>query len=602
MDLNAILNILKQKVGQAGTDIGNTVSQDYGQLVSAANQGVKDINTALDKTPVLGNIRQFFGQQQQADVLSQYSKQLAMGATEDQARRATQQATKEQQLVNMTMGATGTLENVGKNVAKSVGQAVAPKLEELTTNTIKQLGGRASVSKQFIQDTLKQPQLKQVEKDIIGNILKHEGDVVDVKSFANKVVHELLPLEKKVLDEKTALDEYGARWDSIRLPEEVRGDVANYEEVIYESPVKTTAGEVHFPERTDYYFGHTRRENMADGVTRRIIEDQSDLYQKGGLDTESWKNLNYKGSKFYGIDAEKNSAIAHDKKVKKIAKLYQYTDPTAHYRMAREEVAQAAKDGKTALQFPTGETAMRVEGLAGEEGSISVPYNINAGETFNYADGEMMVVTDYGSSVDAVPYERIENHFDFDQVKSEEADALVDDFLYEADKGDFSRLQNLPDDIKKKWENEVEAGTWDKNKNYDEARRWAEKEIEDRYSDAEDFASQWSEETGRMYFASQDNGIYVLKDGSDSFIETFDKGTPDNVELDVDTDHPIYKFYQNQLGKYLRTKYNAHEIVDENGVSWNQVDIKPEHKGPVEAFGLAPLLFQQQQQDNSGVK
>lgn len=31
--------------------------------------------------------------------------------------------------------------------------------------------------------------------------------------------------------------------------------------------------------------------------------------------------------------------------------------------MVREEIATAAKDGKTKLQFPTGETAMKVEGL-----------------------------------------------------------------------------------------------------------------------------------------------------------------------------------------------------------------------------------------------
>lgn len=31
--------------------------------------------------------------------------------------------------------------------------------------------------------------------------------------------------------------------------------------------------------------------------------------------------------------------------------------------MAREEIAKAVKDGKTKVQFPTGETAMKIEGL-----------------------------------------------------------------------------------------------------------------------------------------------------------------------------------------------------------------------------------------------
>lgn len=46
-----------------------------------------------------------------------------------------------------------------------------------------------------------------------------------------------------------------------------------------------------------------------------------------------------------------------------IGKLNQYENPSIHFRMVREEIAQAAKDGKTKLQFPTGETAMSVEGL-----------------------------------------------------------------------------------------------------------------------------------------------------------------------------------------------------------------------------------------------
>ncbi len=46
-----------------------------------------------------------------------------------------------------------------------------------------------------------------------------------------------------------------------------------------------------------------------------------------------------------------------------IKKLEQYNDPTAHFRMIREEIAQAAVDGIQKLQFPTGETAMKIEGL-----------------------------------------------------------------------------------------------------------------------------------------------------------------------------------------------------------------------------------------------
>jgi len=57
-------------------------------------------------------------------------------------------------------------------------------------------------------------------------------------------------------------------------------------------------------------------------------------------------------------------------------KLYQYNDPTAHFRMIREEIKKASQDGKTKLQFPTGETAMKIEGL-GEATSFYRGVNTN---------------------------------------------------------------------------------------------------------------------------------------------------------------------------------------------------------------------------------
>jgi hypothetical protein len=42
--------------------------------------------------------------------------------------------------------------------------------------------------------------------------------------------------------------------------------------------------------------------------------------------------------------------------------------------MVREEIKKAAQDGKTKLQFPTGETAMKIEGL-GDEHSYGIYEN-----------------------------------------------------------------------------------------------------------------------------------------------------------------------------------------------------------------------------------
>ena len=58
----------------------------------------------------------------------------------------------------------------------------------------------------------------------------------------------------------------------------------------------------------------------------------------------------------------------------------------------------------------------------------------------------------------------------------------------------------------------------------------------------------------------------------------------------VDTNNPIYKFYEKDIGKYLQNKYGAKQIMDDRGVLWYEVPIKKEQsKLPVEAFGVLPL-------------
>ena len=78
------------------------------------------------------------------------------------------------------------------------------------------------------------------------------------------------------------------------------------------------------------------------------------------------------------------------------------------------------------------------------------------------------------------------------------------------------------------------------------------------------------------------------KESVDNLSETFD------ISGKVDTQNPIYKFYEKEMGKYLKSKYNAKEVIDDQGVSWYEVDIKPDMKGPIEAFGIGviPLATQ----------
>ncbi|MEK6829653.1 MAG: hypothetical protein AABY15_06035, partial [Nanoarchaeota archaeon] len=163
-----------------------------------------------------------------------------------------------------------------------------------------------------------------------------------------------------------------------------------------------------------------RFEDMADGKTRKILETQSDLFQKGAFEREgqgisrmpdiaSWmSNKASKSFKYidnpellakdavkefqlnkadtqsiqtfaknleeiqYGEATKKSfqklSEMVKDipsPRAEELSKLEPYSsnDPLAHLRTFREEVKRAAQDGKDTLLIPTGETAMKIEGL-----------------------------------------------------------------------------------------------------------------------------------------------------------------------------------------------------------------------------------------------
>lgn len=482
------------------------------------------------------------------------------------------------------------------------------KAPTLTLKTLEKLGNRTTVNKQFISDLTNTGDIKQVERDLIRQVLETTPNgPVNIQEFKQKVQSELLPLNvvnirlskakaKKQLenigvffeedmagevimvdknDNALEYDElptytqglvntylsgaetYGQlknqnKYEFVNLPYELRGNVLNYKENIYESPIKTSAGDVHFVGTTDSYFGHTRVEDMADGTTRRIIEVQSDLYQKGNLEREKGipKTVIYQDKEYLYRDSsrgyvrlgnledagkplssvpmvkeikESEAVFKYDEsKLKEKAKLYQYNDPTAHFRMVREEITKAAIDEKKTLLFPTGETAMKIEGLGetsnffsasnkpGMEGMFDVklkPENLNVGEEV-FGNGDKWVITE-----------------------------ILGDGKFKASKK--LNVQQRHD----KYVVFIDGEPQTVHTTRKEAEDW----IQNAYK-------------------------------SNSFTETFD------ISGKVDTNNPIYRFYEKDLGKYLTNKYKAEIFTDNKGVSWYKVDIKPEMADIVEAF------------------
>lgn len=407
--------------------------------------------------------------------------------------------------------------------------------QDLSTKLLEKLKGRTTVSRQYIEDLSNSPDLKQAERDLIRNTLKDEGDQISVPDFANRVKSELLPLKAK--KHKNLNEEFGG-YEGTTLPEELRGPVYEYNERVYESPIKTSAGSVHpgLP-KTDSYFAHSRYEDLANrldefgqpdkaGKTRRVIELQSDLFQKGRLESEMGGLVKTRA------EAEELAGFRGSKDIprsqEEFAKLEPYRN-TWHERVIREEVKQAAKDGKTKLQFPTGETAMKIEGLGERNtwrttGSDNLPPNYGIDSPLTMIGDEKPIVgleiTDGNS--DWI----ITDVLGDGKFKAVPKDGVTDDLAYFNDAyGTTKGVKRLPD--------------------------------------------------GNYY---QPNDA-----------ETFD------ISGKVDTENPIYRFYNKEVRKYLVNKYGAKEIVDPQGVSWIEVKITPEMRRlPVEAFGVGavPLLNQ----------
>lgn len=411
---------------------------------------------------------------------------------------------------------------------------------DLTTKVLNDLKGKSTVSRQFISDLTNKPALKQPERDLIRSVLEEFDGQVPVQEFADKVKARLLPVKTYEISAES-------RYENITLPSEVRGDVENYVERIFTSPIKNSAGGVHFDgDVFPDYFAHTRIEDMADDSTRRVIEVQSDLFQKGRLEGEYKNPSDLSGYPYANIPTE--ATLADD--LAKMRATGRYTeDELARYatqereaiskftnreselaqlqpyrntwweRIVREEVRNAAQDGKTKLQFPTGETAMKIEGLGSvDRWTTEVP----GSSVFRELTTDNMAI---GNKIAQV-----------------RGDGLVDDWIITDVLGD-GKFMAVP------------------KAQYEDITR-AAKSLEgtDKARDLE--------------------------------LDLFRASEQFDISGKVDTSNPIYKFYEKDVQKYLKRNYNARNVTDENGVQWVEFDVPNDaDQLPIEAFGIAPLLL-----------
>ena len=177
--------------------------------------------------------------------------------------------------------------------------------------------------------------------------------------------------------------------------------------------------------------------------------------------------------------------------------------------MIREEIKKAAQDGKTKLQFPTGETAMKIEGLGQSENNFRLLYEDIETPGGSRPSGSTKLTPD-----------KLQVGERISQGQGYDDQWIITDVL-----GD-GKFKAVP---KGKLENMIE----DSGIAFDTIET----------NDAISYANQHTPET---------MGLYE---------ETFD------ISGKVDTNNPIYKFYEKEVQKYLN-KFGGKRVVDDKGVSW----------------------------------
>lgn len=489
----------------------------------------------------------------------------------------------------------------GKKLVQEAGPKVFEGFTDLSTKVVERLKGKSSVSPQFIKDLAKGADVKEAEKKIITDVLSEYKDgKVPVDEFAAKVRTNLVPLTKKTISENDPISRSQPRYSGVNLPQPERG--INYSEKIYESPIQTKAGAKHFGDESKNYFGHVRTEDITtpasgsfasmddaleagkkQGFTRRIVEVQSDLMQKEGLENEQYTSAaGLLASDNYDEMAEAFPELKNKvTKLKKVAdELREYTrlgdtddffdnyqklqvkysnaqkevlevanniivnkklEPLMPYknsfeqRLLREEIKDAAQEGAKKMQVPTGSTAMKIEGLGS-----------TAQNRFQYA-GEYLAPDDI-----VVGRNVYDGPADMDWIITDDSMAATGQF------------EAIPRDVfVEMYDDFIDAG--------DEAANLT----------LEDFIQN------------------EILDDSQSFrgmTESF------GITPEVDKTHGVYKRYEKDIGKFLRSKYGAEKVTDDFGNEWWEFDIDPKQRDlPVEAFaaGAVPAFSGEREDQRS---
>lgn len=147
--------------------------------------------------------------------------------------------------------------------------------DDVTVRTLDKIEGKKSVSRQFIENSIREQGMKEQERAIVEEVLKeYEGKkMIPASEFASKVYERLMPLSMKEIDPK---------WEEYQLGENgyAPGSEEGYVEIIHEAPMETNGSSGHFGDESKY-FGHSRIQiRNIDGESFAVVNEvQSDFMQ-----------------------------------------------------------------------------------------------------------------------------------------------------------------------------------------------------------------------------------------------------------------------------------------------------------------------------------
>lgn len=282
-----------------------------------------------------------------------------------------------------------------------------------------------------------------------------------------------------------------------------------------------------------------------------------------------------------------------------------------HEMVLRKEMRESVEAGMDEVRFPTGKTALEIEGLddlgmdVQQELNMLRGENTEPGTTFTIADTEYRIVDqDDAGGVRLIEDSMVRQVDEFYNVLREAITGHFDDV-------DSFLTQKSLDATSYNYATPIDGSLSDR------LDRQTEKLIElfNRKEGisvppaVEEFSSDVLPDGTTLEIATP--GRFDVKHTEGFILDEpayADDVLQDQLEQQssIDESSPIYLFYEEDIGGYLKKRYDAEKVQDENGRSWWKVNSdavprKMPREGatpPAEAFGAAAGAFEEDEDGN----